>query len=255
MSYGGGSGGAGRISTSGDVALSSPADGQALLYNGTLQKWVNGAVTGGSAAPQMAATAVKTAAYAAAVGDFVPSDASSAAFTVTLPAAPANGARVAVKKVDTSSNAVMVATAGSDVFNKAGGSTAIAIGLYNQSLTLQYTTTGGIWYVASSDAPLSSLVTGQTKTVTANYTLLTSDHVILADPTAAAFTVTLPTAVGYFGRFTVAYTGASNNLVTVATTSGQTIDGAATATVGSQASNAAFKSIDVVSDGANWRVI
>lgn len=254
MSYGGSGGGSSRISTSGDVALSSPATGQALLYDGTLQKWVNGTVSGSGAAT-MTATAVQTAAYTANPGDFVPSDASGGDFTVTLPTAPANGARVAVKKVDTSTNAVTVATGGSDVFNKAGGSTSIALGLYNQSITLQYTATGAIWYVASSDAPLSSLVTGQTKTVTAAYTLLTSDHVILADPTTAAFTVTLPTAVGYFGRFTVTYTGASNNLVTLATTNSQTIDGAATATVGSQASNATYRSIDVVSDGANWRVV
>jgi hypothetical protein len=254
MSYGGGSGGSSRISTSADTALSNPADGQALVYNAGIQKWVNGTVSGSGAAA-MTATSVKTASYTANANELVPADVSGGAFAVTLPSAPANGSRVSIKKIDTSGVAVSVSTSGSDVFNKAGGSTTIALALYNQSITLQYTTTGGIWYVVSDDAPLSSVVTGQTNTVTANYTVLATDHVILADPSGGAFTVTLPTAVNYFGRYTVTYTGASNNIVTVATTSSQTIDGASTATIGNQASNATFRSLDVVSDGANWRVV
>lgn len=253
MSYGG-SNGSGRISTSSDVALNSPADGQSLVYAASTQKWTNVTISGGTA-PGLAVTAIKTAAYTAVANDFVPSDASSAAFTVTLPTAPANNTRVAVKKIDISTNAVTVAAGGSDVFNKAGGSTSVALSLLNQTITLQYASASSIWYVASSDAPLSSIVTGQTKTVTVAYTLVNSDHVILADPTSAAFTVTLPTAVGYFGRFTITYTGSSNNLVTVATTSSQTIDGAATVTVGNQASGATYRSVDIVSDGANWRVV
>ena len=43
MSFGGGSGGTSKISTSQDVALSNPADGQVLTYDATLAKWKNAA--------------------------------------------------------------------------------------------------------------------------------------------------------------------------------------------------------------------
>jgi len=41
MSFGGGGGGNSKISTSQDVALSSPTDGQMLAYSATLGKWQN----------------------------------------------------------------------------------------------------------------------------------------------------------------------------------------------------------------------
>ena len=47
MSFGGGGGGSSKISTSQDVALSNPADGQALIYDGTLAKWKNAPAGGG----------------------------------------------------------------------------------------------------------------------------------------------------------------------------------------------------------------
>jgi len=50
MSYGGASGGSGRIATSSDVALSNPADGQVLAYDTATAKWKNAVVTGGSGA-------------------------------------------------------------------------------------------------------------------------------------------------------------------------------------------------------------
>jgi len=144
MSYGGASGGASRISTASDAALSNPANGQALLYDASTQKWTNGAI--------LASTTV-------------------------------------------------------------------------------------------------------TRTVTTATTLASNDGVVFVDPTSAAFTVTLPTAVGFSGRYTVTSTGSSSNVVTVATTSSQTIDGASTVTVGTQASGATYKSVDVVSNGSNWRIV
>lgn len=55
---------------------------------------------------------VKTAAYTAVANNFVLADATSAAFTVTLPAAPAVGTVVAVKKTDSSTNVVTVVGSG-----------------------------------------------------------------------------------------------------------------------------------------------
>ena len=59
-------------------------------------------------------TTSKTTTYSAVDGDFVLADASGGAFTVTLPT-PTAGRRVAVKKTDSSANAVTVATASGNI--------------------------------------------------------------------------------------------------------------------------------------------
>lgn len=75
------------------------------------------------------------------------------------------------------------------------------------------------------------------------YTLQASDAIMEA--TSGTFTTTLPTAVGVTGRlYVVKNSGAG--VVTVDTTSGQTIDGAASASV------AAGAVLRVASNGANW---
>jgi len=85
---------------------------------------------------------------------------------------------------------------------------------------------------------------------TANYTLTTVDQVVTADATSAAFTVTLPTAVGVTGKtYTIKKVDTGSNAVAVATTSSQTIDG-----VASFALSTAQATVTVISDGANWRV-
>ncbi len=106
----------------------------------------------------LAVTTVKTSAYTAAANQFVPVDTTSGAVTVTLPTAPADGSRITVKHViQGSTNVVTVACGSSDVFNKASGSTTATLTLVNQAITLQYYTTGAIWYVVSDDLPLSGL--------------------------------------------------------------------------------------------------
>jgi hypothetical protein len=67
--------------------------------------------------------------------------------------------------------------------------------------------------------------------------------------TANAFTVTLPTAVSIAGQeFVIKNSGAG--VITIATTSSQTIDGATTATLTTQ-----YESITLLSNGANWIII
>jgi len=53
MSFGGGGSGSSRISTSQDVALNNPTDGQVLTYDGTLAKWKNAAAAGGVSLAQL----------------------------------------------------------------------------------------------------------------------------------------------------------------------------------------------------------
>jgi hypothetical protein len=99
-------------------------------------------------------TAVKTSAYTAAVGDFVPVDTTSGSVTITLPTAPADGSVIAIKHViRASTNTVTIARGGADVFNKAAGSTSLTLFDANTSMLLQYKTTGAIWYVVADDLP------------------------------------------------------------------------------------------------------
>lgn len=103
-------------------------------------------------------TAVKTSAYTAAAGDLVPVNTTSGAVTVTLPSAPADGSIIAIKHIiQVSTNAVTITAAGTDVFNKASGSTSLTLPLVNQGILIQYKSSTGIWYVLSDDLPLSQL--------------------------------------------------------------------------------------------------
>lgn len=86
-------------------------------------------------------------------------------------------------------------------------------------------------------------------TKTANYTLTTTDGLILGNVSGGAFTLTLPTAVGNTGKvFTIKYAGSTNeNKLTVNTTSSQTIDGLLSVIMSSPGDV-----MIVVSDGSNW---
>ena len=81
-------------------------------------------------------------------------------------------------------------------------------------------------------------------------TLGASSSVFSAGPASPfSSTVTLPSAVGITGRqYTIKRTGTGS--VTVATTSSQTIDGAA-----SYALSAQWKYVVVVSNGSNWLIV
>jgi hypothetical protein len=210
--------------------------------------------------PVLTATAVKTSAYLAAVSDLIPCDATSAGFTVTLPTAPPDKSRVVVKKIDATTNAVTVAAAVSDVFNKTGGSTSLTLTLQFQAVQLQYQASAGIWYVISTDVPLGGLdaryapisggsggITRSVVSVTSSTTLgatALTDYVALIGASGAPI---LPTAVGNTNRYTCKNFDSTNK--TVATTSSQTIDGSTTVTL------TANTSLDFISDGSNWRLI
>ena len=83
---------------------------------------------------------------------------------------------------------------------------------------------------------------------TSAYTITNLDEIITADATSAAFTITLPTAVGVTGQtFTIKRINSGSNAVTVGATSSQTIDGSTTYSLSAQ-----YKYVKVVSDGSNW---
>jgi hypothetical protein len=103
---------------------------------------------------------VLTASGSAAANTIVPVDTTSAAVTVTLPSAPAQGTVVAVKCIIFGAgHNVTVSCAGSDVFNKAGGGTSLTLAAANQGAYLCYDLTTGIWTDLADDLPLSYLNT------------------------------------------------------------------------------------------------
>ena len=158
--------------------------------------------------------AVKTSAYNASPGDFVPCDTTSAAFTVTLPSAPADRTVVAVKMVTQGgTNAVTIAASGSDVFNKASGATSETLSTSEQAMTFQYLAASGIWYVTTADLILSQL--------DARYVRSGAASPVASTPTAPSSTVSTTLVMMGLGTNTTgtpwAFTPASsgNLLVTV----------------------------------------
>lgn len=101
-------------------------------------------------------TAVKTSNYTALVNDLVPVNTTSGNVTITLPTAPINKSRVAVKKIISgSADTVKIVTGGSDVFNRTGGGTQLNLVYTNQGNIVQYDAANAIWTVLSDDLPLS----------------------------------------------------------------------------------------------------
>jgi hypothetical protein len=91
-----------------------------------------------------------------------------------------------------------------------------------------------------------------TSTFTSSVAVSSTDHIMIFTGTTAA-TATLPTAVGCTGRiyyFKNASTTVPTPVLTVATSSSQTIDASASITV-----DDANEIVCVVSDGTNWRIV
>jgi hypothetical protein len=117
-----------------------------------------------NSAQALTPTTIKTSAYTAAPGDFIPVDTTGNSVVITLPTAPTDKSRIEIKMINTSgSNAVTFNAGGSDVFNKVGGATTGTLSLLNQAVMLQYESANdegngtGIWYVQNDDLPLSQL--------------------------------------------------------------------------------------------------
>ena len=86
-------------------------------------------------------------------------------------------------------------------------------------------------------------------TKTANYTINSANDIILADATSGVITITLPSAVGVTKPYKIKRISTNSNVVTVNTTSSQTMDGSTTLNL------VAYQSLEFVSDGANWFIV
>lgn len=105
--------------------------------------------------PSALPTAVKTSAYSAIAGDLVLADAAAGGFTVTLPPSPPDHTMVWVKKLDGTTNSVIVQRRGTDVFNSPGGSSTLQLLIPGQSAAVQYSS--GIWHVLANGTPVAAL--------------------------------------------------------------------------------------------------
>lgn len=126
--------------------------------------------------------------------------------------------------------------------DSSGNFTRLGIGSTGKILTVS----GGLpsWQTAGAG-------TFSVSTKSSNYTITTSDTVILADATSGSINITLPTASGASSyRFFVKKIDTSTNTVTILRQGSDTIDGGTSALI-----QVAYVSVTVVSNGSNWYVI
>ena len=93
-----------------------------------------------------------------------------------------------------------------------------------------------------------SLAVNASTVTSTSYTITATDHVIIANPSAAA-TLTLPTAKNITGRI---YTIKNNSTfaVTLSATAPENIDGSSSYVLSAQ-----YQNVTLVSDGANWNIV
>jgi len=121
--------------------------------------------------------------------------------------------------------------------------------LGNTAITLGSTTTS-VGNLTLNNVTINGLKTSLT-TKTANYTGTLIDGTILGNASTGNITITLPTSVGATGRtYAIKKIDSYANVVIIATTSSQTIDGFTTENLARQ-----FDAVQVQSDGANWVII
>lgn len=113
--------------------------------------------------------------------------------------------------------------------------------------TKNYADTG-----AAARAPIASVAQVVTAVKTGNYNAALGE-LVRCDTTSAGFTVTLPTAASQSGKRIMVKRVAGANLLTIATTSAQTINGQA-ASVYNIPADASLESngVGFTSDGTNW---
>lgn len=147
------------ISLTSDVNYTSPTfDGSSNVTATSTVTWVNGKPTYDTTYAFKFRTITKSSTYTAVPGDFIACNNTSGSFTITLPSAPLEGARVGAKlTVQSGTNTITISTSGSDVFNKISGGTSLILTLLNQAINLQYNHSIGVWYVVGDNLTLSSL--------------------------------------------------------------------------------------------------
>lgn len=115
---------------------------------------------------------------------------------------------------------------------------------YDTTLNGAVTNDGAVWSLIGGVKDVS------TETGTATLTL--TQNIVLADSSSAAFSITLPTAVGNLGKeYTIKYTDSGYaNAVTIDGDGTETIEGDTTTTI-----DTLGEALHIISDGANWQIL
>lgn len=117
-----------------------------------------------------------------------------------------------------------------------------SLGSNDHNVVVPSNATGNRWLQVNL---LPYVVTANTRAV------LDEDDLIVSDTTSGAQTFTVPTAIGRKGkRFYFKKTSSSINSLNIATTGGQTIDGAASPF----SMNQENRCVGIISDNANWYI-
>lgn len=140
-------------------------------------------------------------------------------------------------------------------FRTAAGAVSLGGGAAAPDTTLSRSA-AGVWAMTGTGAGAGALTLGggfQTAhNLVTGATTLTQAHSVVTATAAAPYSITLPTAVGCAGReYTIIKTDNNANLITIATTSAQNINGATTY-VGLTAQ---WKYVKVISNGAQWVIV
>lgn len=179
------------------------------------------------------------------------------------------GALLLPRMTTTQKNA-LTAAAGMQVYDTTLGQFSLYNGAWLSPMVNPMTTAGDIIYGGASGVPtrlavgsdqqILKVVSGipawawplssQTSQST-TYAILATDNLVLLSSSGGAFTATLPTAASMTGKvISIKKTDSTFNIITIATTSSQTIDGVTTTTLNTQ-----NELLTVTSDGSNWQIL
>jgi hypothetical protein len=190
-------------------------------------------------------TISKNTTYAITIADrnkTILADATSAPFTINLPAAATvgNKFRIYIKKVDVTSNAV---TVDGNLAETVDGQTTYELNDYNDNIGIH--SDGSNWHL------ISSQIRGTVLAKSSAYPVILNDNtkLVVCNATGGAFNVTLPAVntVGSGFRVAVKKTDSSSNGITVVTPGVETIDGEVSFVVAVQ-----YNCYEFVTDGVNW---
>lgn len=153
---------------------------------------------------------------------------------------------------DTSGNIIDPNIGVNQVFGRNGSASLVGLSMAVLHAMLQ----GQVEYHISmlADAtehtfPVANLLTLVTRT--SDYTVITSDEVIICDATTGAFTLTLPAVAGTQGkRYYIKKIDSTANIVTIDGNSSETVDDGTTAALENQ-----YEAVTIVSDNTEWFVI
>ena len=180
--------------SSGGGAALTVTDGTTSVANVSTVKFTSGvtvtnagggeadaAVTGASIT--FTPTATKITTYTAAANEWVPCDTTGGAFTVTLPAAPANGTVVAVELI-AGSGSVTVAAGAGDTLNNA---VTTVVGTQRRTILYTYRSSDKQWFALSpfSSTAVTSVAVDGLTVVNAGTSLAPNLHTGTLDVIAA----------------------------------------------------------------------